>query len=102
MKRKAIFLAWMCALPLAADEGMWLFEQFPKDAVQQKYAFEVTTRFLEHLRLSSVRIGGGSGAFVSPAGLLLTNRHIVSGCIAGQESFYASAASPNPATPAPW
>jgi hypothetical protein len=69
---------------------MWLFQQFPKEAVQQKYAFEATGQFLDHLRLSSVRIGGGSGAFVSPRGLLLTNRHLVSGCITRQDSFYAA------------
>jgi hypothetical protein len=38
-----------------------------------------------------VRIGGGSGAFVSPRGLLLTNRHLVAGCIAKQDGFYAAA-----------
>ncbi len=91
MKGTAILLVWMCALPLAADEGMWLIERFPKDAVQQKYGFEATSQFLDHLRLSSVRIGGGSGAFVSPRGLVLTNRHIVSECVARQDSFYAAA-----------
>jgi hypothetical protein len=91
MKRKLILLIWMCWLPAAADEGMWLFQRFPKDAVQQKYGFDVTSQFLDHLRLASVRIGGGSGAFVSAHGLLITNRHLVSGCVAGQDSFYAAA-----------
>ena len=91
MKRKAIVLVWICRLPLAADEGMWLFEQFPKDAIHQKYAFEASSQFLDHLRLSSVRIGNGSGAFVSSRGLVLTNRHIVSGCVARQDQFYAAA-----------
>jgi hypothetical protein len=91
MKRKITLLVCLCALPAAADEGTWLFQQFPKDAVQQKYGFEATSQFLDHLRLSSVRIGGGSGAFVSPRGLLIANRHIVSGCISGQEAFYAAA-----------
>ena len=90
MKRKGALLACMGVLPLIADEGMWLFEQFPKEALQQKYAFAVTSQFLDHLRLSSVRIGGGSGAFVSPRGLLLTNRHLVSSCISSQDSFYAA------------
>jgi hypothetical protein len=91
MRRKAILLVWMCGLPAAADEGMWLFEQFPKEAVQQKYGFEATSQFLDNLRLASVRIGGGSGAFVSARGLLIANRHIVAGCVAGQDSFYAAA-----------
>ena len=93
MKRKLILLVWMCGPPALADEGMWLFQQFPKDAVEHKYGFEATSQYLDHLRLSSVRIGGGSGAFVSPHGLLLTNRHLVSGCIAKQDSFYATAES---------
>ncbi|HUE02315.1 MAG TPA: S46 family peptidase [Bryobacteraceae bacterium] len=88
-----LLLVCMCTPPAAADEGMWLFQQFPKDAVQQKYGFEATRQFLDHLRLASVRIGGGSGAFVLPKGLLITGRHLVPGCIAGQDSFYASAAS---------
>jgi hypothetical protein len=91
MKHKAILLVWMCGLPAAADEGMWLYQQFPKEAVQQKYGFEATSQFLDHLRLASVRIGGGSGAFVSPRGLLITDRHLVSGCVARQDSFYAAA-----------
>ncbi len=91
MKREAILLVWMCGMPASADEGMWLYQQFPKDAVQQKYGFEATSQFLDHLRLSSVRIGGGSGAFVSPRGLLLTNRHLVSGCVPRQDTFYAAA-----------
>ena len=93
MKRKLVLLVWMCCLPAAADEGMWLFQQFPQDAVRQKYGFEAGSQFLDHLRLASVRIGGGSGAFVSPHGLLLTNRHLISGCVPGQDSFYAAAES---------
>ncbi|HEY1497479.1 MAG TPA: S46 family peptidase [Candidatus Solibacter sp.] len=73
----------MCALalPVAADEGMWLFNQFPKAQVKEKHGVEVSDEFLEHLRLSSVRIGGGSGAFVSPNGLILTNYDVASECI---------------------
>jgi len=50
--------------------------------VKQKRGFEVTDAFLDHLRLSSVKIGGGSGSFVSPTGLLLTNRQIAGACLA--------------------
>ena len=71
---------------------MWPFNQFPKDAVQQKHKFEVTGEFLNNLRLASVQVGGGSGSFVSPNGLLLTNQHIVAGCIADlKNGFYAPA-----------
>src|SRR6185295_3601738 len=39
-----------------------------------------TTAWLDHLRLSSVRFNdGGSGSFVSPRGLVLTNHHVALG-----------------------
>jgi hypothetical protein len=72
----------LAALPLSADEGMWLFQQFPKDTVNEKHKFPVTEEFLERLRLGSARIGGGSGAFVSPEGLLITNQHLITDCLA--------------------
>lgn len=92
MNRLVPILLWSFALPLAADEGMWLFNQFPSDTLNQKYKFEATPPFLENLRLASVRIAGGSGSFVSPTGLLLTNQHLVTGCLAQrlQDGFYAA------------
>jgi len=101
MNRKAMLLAWTCILPLSADEGMWLYHQFPNAAVWQEYNFEVTSQFLDNLRLASARVGSGSGSFVSPKGLLLTNQHVVSGCLAKLSSahndyvhdgFYAASA----------
>ena len=73
-------LAALAAAPLAADEGLWLFNQFPKEAVKQKYNFEVTDAFLENLRLASVRIGNASGAFVSGRGLIVTSRRAIAEC----------------------
>lgn len=81
MKNWLIVLCFAAsAYPLAADEGMWLFNQFPKDRVEKKYGIEVTQPFLDHLRLSSVRVGA-SGSFVSPDGLIFTNHHVVLGCV---------------------
>ncbi len=68
-------------LPLSADEGLWPYNQFPKDAVKEKYMLEVTPAFLENLRLAAARIPGGSASFVSPNGLLITNQHLVAGCL---------------------
>ncbi|HLK66509.1 MAG TPA: S46 family peptidase [Bryobacteraceae bacterium] len=82
MRLRAVVAVCACALPLVADEGMWLFNQFPKDQVKQKYGFEVTDDFLEHLRLASLRVGNGTGSFVSPSGLIFTNHHIVAECLA--------------------
>jgi hypothetical protein len=65
-----------------ADEGMWLYNSFPKDKVKAKYGFEPTQRWLDHLRLSSVRFNNGaSGSFVSADGLTLTNHHVGAQCI---------------------
>ncbi|MCX6608597.1 MAG: S46 family peptidase [Acidobacteria bacterium] len=69
-------------LPGAADEGMWLFNKFPRAAVKKAYGFTVTDQFLNRLQLSSVRFNnGGSGSFVSPSGLLFTNHHVGADCI---------------------
>jgi hypothetical protein len=63
-----------------AEEGMWTFDNPPKEAIQEKYHFTLTQEWLDHVRLSSVRFNdGGSGAFVSPHGLVLTNHHIARG-----------------------
>ena len=67
---------------MGADEGLWPYNQFPKDSVKEKYMVEVTPAFLDNLRLAAARIPGGSASFVSANGLLLTNQHLVAGCLA--------------------
>ncbi|HEY7302603.1 MAG TPA: S46 family peptidase [Bryobacteraceae bacterium] len=63
-----------------ADEGMWTFDNPPRKQLQQTYNFTPTQPWLDHIRLSSVRLNdGGSGSFVSPHGLLLTNHHVARG-----------------------
>jgi len=84
-----VFLACVLALPVAADEGMWLFNQFPKEQVKKSYNFEVTDRFLENLRLASLRIGPNAGSLVSPSGLILTDRATVAD-YAAKDGFYAA------------
>lgn len=84
IKRGALllFLLTLC-LPnsMYADEGMWLFNAFPKDKVQAKYGFAPDQAWLDHVRLSSARAPNGSSSFVSPDGLIFTNHHIAQGCI---------------------
>jgi len=92
MKLRMLLLVSLAAAPVAADEGLWLFNQFPKDQVKQKYNVDITDQFVENLRLASLRIGGASGAFVSPKGLILTSRRAVSDCASkASDVFYAAA-----------
>jgi hypothetical protein len=63
-----------------AEEGMWTFDNPPLKQLAAKYNFKPSQEWLDHLRLASVRLNdGGSGSFVSPNGLLLTNHHVARG-----------------------
>ncbi|MBI4386452.1 MAG: S46 family peptidase [Elusimicrobia bacterium] len=74
----AVLALYAAARPAWADEGMWTFHNLPVERMRQTYGFAPSQAWLDHVRLSSVRFGdGGSGAFVSPHGLILTNHHVV-------------------------
>ncbi|MBV9069568.1 MAG: S46 family peptidase [Acidobacteria bacterium] len=76
-------LVLLLALPLVADEGMWLFNRTPNAIFKQRYGFEPTKAWLDHLQKSSIRFNsGGSGSFVSADGLALTNHHVGLDCLA--------------------
>ncbi|MEW6126288.1 MAG: S46 family peptidase [Acidobacteriota bacterium] len=73
-----IILSFLICVPVhRADEGMWTFDNPPLKQWKEKYNFTPSAEWLEHLRLSSPRIGNiGSGAFVSGDGLIVTNHHV--------------------------
>lgn len=78
----AIFAALLVPAPLVADEGMWTFDNPPSKQLAEKHGFEPTKQWLDRVRLASVRfMDGGSGSFVSPDGLMITNHHVGIGCI---------------------
>jgi hypothetical protein len=83
IKGKLIILVFVLSLltPAFADEGMWLFNMPPASFLKAKYNFDISTEWLQHVQLASVRFGGASGSFVSPDGLVLTNHHVGQGAI---------------------
>jgi hypothetical protein len=87
MRRPFLFgIALLCLTGMVgvamADEGMWLFNLPPTAQVKAKYGFQLTPQWLDHVQLSSVRFNnGGSGSFVSPDGLTMTNHHVGATCI---------------------
>src|SRR5215470_14317841 len=76
-----IIFSFLVFVPVPrADEGMWTFDNPPLKQWKEKYHFEPTDSWLDHVRLASVRLNdGGSGSFVSPDGLLMTNQHVAGG-----------------------
>jgi hypothetical protein len=74
----ALFSIQTLNITALADEGMWPINNVPRAEIKKRYGFEVTDAFLEKVQKASVRFNnGGSGSFVSPEGLVLTNYHIV-------------------------
>lgn len=61
------------------DEGMWTLDNLPVAYLKEQYDFTPTPEWMRHVQLSAVHFGGGSGSFVSPNGLVITNHHVAMG-----------------------
>jgi hypothetical protein len=103
--RKFVALLALCAAATSAraDEGMWTFNGFPKARLEKKHGVKVTDAWLDHVRLSSVRLAQGcSGSFVSPNGLVMTNHHCARSCVqelsSAERDFIAGGFSARTAT----
>src|SRR5689334_1884665 len=77
-----LLLVLLSLCTLHAEEGMWTFNNFPADKVKAAYGFSPSREWLDHVRLSSVRLAEGcSASLISPNGLMLTNHHCAATCI---------------------
>jgi Peptidase S46 len=82
MRGLLMVLALLPVLPAFADEGMWTFDEFPSGSIKRQYGADITPAWLDHVRLSTIRLKNCTASFVSPEGLILTNHHCMESCLA--------------------
>ena len=76
MKIRSFVALLLCAGAACAEEGMWTFDNLPLAQLKERYGWVPDQAWLDNVRLGSVKFPGGSGAFVSQKGLVLTNHHV--------------------------
>ncbi|HEY2528855.1 MAG TPA: S46 family peptidase [Xanthobacteraceae bacterium] len=82
MRGLLLLAACTASLPVIANEGMWTFDNFPSAALRQSFGADITPAWLDHVRLSTLRLTNCTASFVSREGLILTNHHCIESCLA--------------------
>lgn len=88
MRRIALtaLIGLTCLTAARADEGMWTYDNFPSARVAREYGVTIDSAWLDRVRQASVRLSGCSASFVSSSGLILTNHHCITACLAENSS----------------
>jgi len=72
----------VCGPAALAEEGMWTYDDFPAQQVEQRFGVRLDRPWLDHVQAASVRLSSGcSGAVVSAEGLVMTNHHCLVECV---------------------
>ncbi len=80
-----ILLLVVCSGHLVSEEGMYPLSEIHKINLKAK-GFKITAKDIYNpnrvsLVDASVNVGGASGSFISPEGLIITNHHVVFGAV---------------------
>src|SRR5688572_28213653 len=71
--------------PCVADEGLWLFNQFPYELLEKQHDIRLSPAWLDHIRLATVSLNTPGGlvasAFVSPKGLIAATHFPFRSCV---------------------
>ncbi|MFZ6742731.1 S46 family peptidase [Undibacterium sp. JH2W] len=81
MQKKFLLLSLVLPTLSLAAEGMWTMDNLPNNKLQAEYAYKPNAEWVKNTMLSSVKLPGCSGSFVSRDGLVMTNHHCASSCI---------------------
>lgn len=78
------------ASPAAAEEGMWTFDNFPMERMQEELGWAPDQAWLDRVMGATARMPGCSASNVSGQGLMLTNHHCVIACVTALSSADAN------------
>ncbi len=80
--RSSLLLLTLVSVSAHAEEGMWLFNDFPAEQAKKDLGFSPDPQWLDRVRLGSLRLANGcSASIVSPDGLVMTNHHCIRACL---------------------